>query len=415
MNNYSKLLRPFFLKESSKLGDRVLYSVDLNTSVNEGGLPQDSFKFTICANFLKLYLKKFPKSRFIILSHNGRPETGNAECISLLKHAEILSKHGLEVIFCNETPYGQRTIDMIKSLKSGQALLLENTRFNRKWELNRNFAEQQIHPITQLLVKYTDAFISDSYPLVHRESASGRAFFGLTPAYFGFYMQEEIIKTEKLFEDMKKAGKICFCIGGSKLKIKYNNKLLSSFPQMDLFTAGIPGQAAIIAKDKDLNEKNRELITSSKNVKNVEITKRLYAKFGEDRINHPIDFFLKHNDTIEYSKLDGLADKKGFIVDIGPQTVEKYTNSFNEGSINILAGPPGMGDKGFSYGTKGLIYGSKNLMIFGGHGSASLPTGWEWEELSKIVDHSVAGGAKLAHLSGYKLPIFEVVINNLLK
>ncbi len=190
---------------------------------------------------------------------------------------------------------------------------------------------------------------------------------------------------------------------------------MSSFPQMNLFAAGIPGQAIIFAKGLDLNKKNKEVITNGKNLKNIEIAKKLCEKFGKERIHHPIDFFLKHDNTIEYSKLDGLANKKGFIVDIGPQTVEKFTNSFNEGGINILAGPPGMGDKGFSYGTKGLIYGSKNLIVFGGHGSASLPTGWEWEELNKIVDYSVAGGAKLAHLSGHKLPVFEAIINNLLE
>lgn len=414
---YSESLNESFLSDSAGLDGPVICRFDLNTAVNGKGFPEDSPKFRNCAETLQTYKKKFPEAKWILLTHQGRK--GGKECISTLMHARILQNYGLDVNFSNEAPYGERVKREVKKLEAGGVLLLENTRYPKLWEwekgLRGEYKKQLEHPITDALADVADYYINDAYETAHRGDAS---MVGLAlrfrkdegkKAYLGYHIKEEIKKLERLKEKINCAKGVSLYAGGSKFKLQYHGELMKQFPQMRLYTGGIPGQAAAIASGYKLNEENEEFIRSEFE-KNIEKAKKLIDEYGEHRIFHPIDWFLKDSSgQLRSESIEDIPNAEGIIRDIGPKTVAKYTKSSSD--INLLTGPPGMSDEGYSFGTHGLLYGLQMqeafLWVLGGHGATALPKGRELEEMTETINYMAAGGAALTHLTGQKMPLFD--------
>lgn len=421
MREYSRLLKnEFFPEREAELTGPVLCRFDLNTAVNGKGFPEDSPKFYNCVQTIREYHEKFPTAKWILLTHQGRKE--GKEGISTLMHAEILQEYGLNVRFCNEAPYGERVKKEVEDLNPGEVLLLENTRAPTLWEwekgLRGKYEEQVTHPITKTLVQIADYYINDAYEAAHRGDTSLTGLFlrfkreDGKKAFLGKHMEREIKKIERLKNKIDQAKDISLYAGGSKFKLKYHETLMETFPKMRLYTGGIPGQATAIAAGYSLGEKNESFIRN-KFGKNIEKAKKLLDKFGEHRIFHPIDWYVEDPaGNLLSVEINKMGDGKEIIRDIGPKTVGKYTNSAAE--INILAGPPGMADEGYHFGTHGLLYGLQmqeaHLWVLGGHGATALPGGRELEQMKERIEYMSAGGAALTHISEQTMPLFEVII-----
>ncbi|NIQ06030.1 MAG: phosphoglycerate kinase [Candidatus Korarchaeota archaeon] len=421
MKKYSQLLQDYFLPDAVELTGPVICRFDMNTAVNGKGFPEDSPKFYNCAHTLKKYTKKFPEAKWVVLTHQGRK--GGKECVSTLMHAEILRNYGLNVRFCNEAPYGDRVQNEAKALQPGGVLLLENTRFPNLWEwekgLRGNYEKQMNHPITKTLAEVADCYINDAYETAHRGDASvtGLALYFHKEegkkAYLGDHVKTEVSKIERLKKRINCCSGVSLYAGGAKFKLKYHGELMKRFPQMRLYTGGIPGQATAIAAGYHLNEENESIIKNNFN-KNIEKAKKLLDEYGEHRILHPIDWFVEtKTGKLKSVNLDEIPNAEGIIRDIGPKTVAKYTRASSD--VNLLAGPPGMSDEGYSFGTHGLLYGLQmqgdHLWVLGGHGATALPKGRELEEMKERIEYMSAGGAALTHLSCQKMPLFDVLID----
>lgn len=422
MKKYSRsLLEDWFLSDSDELVGPVICRFDLNTAVNGRGFPEDSPKFSSCAQTIKEYQQEYPEAKWIILTHQGRK--GGKECVSTLMHAEILQKYGLNVRFCNETPYGERVEKEVENMSTGEVLLLENTRYPNLWEWEKGlrgvYKKQINHPITEHLASIADYYINDAYETSHRGDSS---ITGLAlrfhrdegkKAFIGNHIKREISKIEKLKEEINCSKDVSLYVGGSKFKLKYHGELMRQFPQMRLYTGGIPGQATAIASGYSLNSENENFIQGN-HEKNIQKAKELFEKYGEDRVFHPIDWFIEdESGNMKSVDINEVPNKKGIIRDIGPKTVAKYTNSSSD--INLLTGPPGMSDEGYSFGTHGLLYGLQIqedlLWVLGGHGASSLPKGRELEQMKAKIEYMPAGGAALTHLAGREMPLFEVMLD----
>lgn len=414
---YSKTLDGKFLSDSADLKGPVICRFDLNTAVNGKGFPEDSPKFWNCAKTLQTYKKEFPQAKWILLTHQGRK--GGKECVSTLMHAQILQNYGLDVKFSNEAPYGKRVKKEVSKLEPGNVLLLENTRYPKLWEwekgLRGEYKKQLEHPITDVLADVADYYVNDAYETAHRGDASnvGLALRFLKDekkeAYLGYHVKEEVKKLERLREKISCAKGVSLYAGGSKFKLQYHGELMKQFPQMRLYTGGIPGQAAAIAYGYKLNDENEEFIRKEFG-KNIEKAKKLIDNYGKHRIFHPIDWFIEESSgQLKSVSIEDISDAEGIIRDIGPKTVAKYTKSSSD--INLLTGPPGMSDEGYSFGTHGLLYGLQmqedHLWVLGGHGATALPKGRELEEMKETIHYMAAGGAALTHLTEQKMPLLD--------
>ncbi|RME54866.1 phosphoglycerate kinase, partial [Candidatus Woesearchaeota archaeon] len=99
----------------------VLLRIDVNASL-KNGKPEMNEKFVRHAKTIKELLRK--KAKVVILAHQSRP--GREDFTSLKSHARLLSKL-VKVKFVDDV-FGNKAVEKIKSLKPGEALMLENVR-----------------------------------------------------------------------------------------------------------------------------------------------------------------------------------------------------------------------------------------------------------------------------------------------
>jgi len=109
-----------------------------------------------------------------------------------------------------------------------------------------------------------------------------------------------------------------------------------------------------------------------------------------------------------------LIIKKGQILDIGPKTIELYSNIISKSKTFIWNGPMGMIErKEYQRGTLGLVKALKKAKCFsvvGGGETTSLILSKNLQ--SNVSFLSIGGGAMLEYLSGKKLPGLEALKNN---
>jgi len=113
---------------------------------------------------------------------------------------------------------------MVDSLKNGEILLLENTRFHK--EETSEIAEER-EKMAKELAKYGDVYVNDAFGTAHRAHASTETVAHYLPAVAGFLMEKELeFLEEKVVK--KPAKPFVAIIGGAKVssKIAVIEKLL---------------------------------------------------------------------------------------------------------------------------------------------------------------------------------------------
>ena len=189
-------------------GKRVLLRADLNVPMADGK-PMDDFRIARQAPTIRELAEK--GARVIVLSHFGRPKGKVVPSMSLAPVVGPLAEAiGRPVAFAPDC-VGPETEKAVKSLKDGQVLLLENTRFHPGEEKNDPaFAHQ--------LAALGDIFVNDAFSAAHRAHASTAGIAQLLPAYAGRAMEEELRHLEKALNNPEHP--LMAVVGGAKVSSK---------------------------------------------------------------------------------------------------------------------------------------------------------------------------------------------------
>src|SRR5207253_7155889 len=106
---------------------------------------------------------------------------------------------------------GVGTEDVVKWVRSGEALLLENLRFHAEEEKNDpGFAAA--------LASYADVYVNDAFGTAHRAHASTVGIAKLLPAYAGLLMEKEIKALSNLLDNPERP--FAAVVGGAKVSDK---------------------------------------------------------------------------------------------------------------------------------------------------------------------------------------------------
>ena len=112
---------------------------------------------------------------------------------------------------------------------------------------------------------------------------------------------------------------------------------------------------------------------------------------------------------VDYSK--DRKEKKSRILDIGPETIENYSNIIAGAKTIIWGGPLGYyEDKRFakgSYAVAKAIAKSRAFSVVGGGETSAIVTNLKLNNRINLV--STGGGAMLDFLSGKKMPAIEAL------
>ena len=382
-------------------GKRVFIRVDFNVPIDEHGKVGDDQRIRASLPTVKYALDK--KAKVILASHLGRPKgkPEDKKKYTLLPVAERLQQLlDQDVIFADDC-VGDGVKKLVRELKDGQVLLLENLRFHPEEEGNGEaFAKD--------LASIADVWVNDAFGTAHRAHAStaGMAKFVKEKAA-GFLIQKEV---EYLGGALTRPAKpFVALLGGAKVsdKIKVLDNLLT---KADAICIG--GAMAFTFLKADGVKVGKSKVEEDK----IDLARSILEKAKAKGVDFllPVDHVcaLEAKETAKREVVNDRAIPDDLIgLDIGPKTLDRYRQRVLSAKTVFWNGPMGLFEqKPWAEGTFGVARAmaeSAAVTIVGGGDSAAAVE--EAGLVSKMKHVSTGGGASLEFVEGRELPGIKVL------
>jgi phosphoglycerate kinase len=375
-------------------GSRLFVRVDFNVPIY-GGKVGDDLRLREALPTIRYALER--NAVVILASHLGRPKGQADPRYSLAPVAERLGELLEKPVRFLSTCVGPEVENAVAAARPGDLLLLENLRFHPEEEANDpRFAKK--------LGKLAPLYVNDAFGSAHRAHASThgitrhveRAAAGLLLEKELRYLGEALDRPERPFVAV---------LGGAKIsgKIEVIENLL---PKVDHLLIGgammftfLRVRGARIGKSVCEEDK-------------LALAEDLLARAGpsgRSPILLPIDAVaarsLEDEASAHVVAADQIPDDE-IGVDIGPETVQRFSEILGESKTIVWNGPLGVFEKdGFASGTIAVaraVAASGAVSIVGGGDSAAAVVKAGVAE--RITHVSTGGGASLEFLAGRTLP-----------
>ncbi|MGX7098574.1 phosphoglycerate kinase [Globicatella sanguinis] len=381
-------------------GKTVLVRVDFNVPMKDGVITDDN-RIVAALDTIKYLINN--QAKVVLFSHLGKVKTEEDKAGKSLKPAadrlaELLEQ---EVKFSPVTR-GAELEEAVKSLKEGEVLVVENTRFE---DIDGKKESGNDAELGKYWASLGDLFVNDAFGTAHRAHASNVGIASHLESAAGYLMEKEVKFLGEAVDNPVRP--FVAILGGAKVsdKIKVIENLLDKADKVII--GGGMAYTFLKAQGKEVGNSLLEL-------DRVELAKELLAKAG-DKIALPVDVvvaddFSNDANTKVVSIDDIPADWEG--LDCGPKSVEFYTEILKDAKTVVWNGPMGVFEMpNFAKGTIGVCEAIANLedatTIVGGGDSAAavLQLGYE----DKFSHISTGGGASLTYLEGAVLPGVEAI------
>ena len=426
--NYNKKT----IEDIDLAGKKVLVRCDFNVPLKDGVITSDK-RIVEALPTIKYLLGKGCK--VILCSHMGKPHNVLTEGFGLTKKekkkvealpveeqaaakAELLAKAGKDRTKLSLKPVADRLNEYldgkvafatdiigedakakIAAMNAGEAVLIENVRFDAREEKNdAEFAKE--------LASLAEVYVNDAFGTAHRAHATTAGVADYLPAVCGYLIQKEIGVMGKALENP--ARPFVAILGGAKVSDKLNviNNLLTKVDT--LIIGGGMAYTFLAAKGYSIG-------TSLFDAEKVDYCKEMMAKAEEAGVKLllPIDTVIAADfpnpidaeiavETVPSNEIP--ADKMG--LDIGENTRALFADAVKSAKTVVWNGPMGVFEnptlaKGTIAVAEALAE-SEAITIVGGGDSAAA-----CEQLGfadRITHISTGGGASLEFLEGKELP-----------
>jgi len=395
--------RKLSIKDLDLNHQKALIRVDFNVPLEHGSIKDDT---RIRAALPTIQYALDQGAAVILLSHLGRPEGFKVAKDSLAPCARRLEELLGRPVKMAHDCIGSEVEEMVKKLKPGQVLLLENLRFHKGEE----HPNQEPH-FAEALARLGDLYIDDAFGCAHRAHASivNLAHFFPGKAAMGFLMEKEIKYLGNKLKDP--ARPFIAILGGAKISTKFK-VIQALMKQADVLLIGgamaytffaaqhIPMGSSLVEKD---------FIQVAQEILEIGSQSRC-------RLVLPIDLVVTqqikpHADFQVIQVRDGISQGwEG--VDIGPKTIHLYQQELQQAKTVFWNGPLGVFEcPPFNKGTQAIAetlsqLSSATTIVGGGDSVAAI----EAAGLSDRMSHlSTGGGASLEYIEFGKLPGVEAL------
>ena len=377
-------------------GKVALVRVDVNVPV-EAGRVTDATRIERIAPTVRDIIDRGGKP--VLLAHFDRPKGKVVPEMSLAQiRGEMERILGIPVRFAEDC-VGDPASIAIGNLGTGEALLLENTRFHAGEEKNDpDFAAS--------LAALGDVYINDAFSAAHRAHASTEALARLLPAAAGRLMEAELKALEAALGEPERP--VVAVVGGAKVSTKLDllgnlvrkvNTLVIGGGMANTFLAAQGIDVGKSLAEHDMTETARDIMAKAEEV--------------ACEIVLPVDIvcateFAANADNVTVPANACPPDR--MILDAGPQSVIKITTVFEVAKTLIWNGPLGAFEiEPFDAATNAAarkaaeLTGEGKLISVAGGGDtvAALNKAGAADDFSYI---STAGGAFLEWMEGKELP-----------
>ena len=388
-----------FLQNLDFEGKNVFVRVDFNVPLDEEGNIRDDTRIKAALPTINYLLEQ--KAKVIIASHLGRPKGKFIPEFSLKPVVKRLSELIPQEVILAPDVIGDKVIKLKKELKENQVLLLENLRFHQEETANDS-------TFAQLLAQEVDYYVNDAFGACHRAHASVVAITQyVKKSAAGFLVKKEIDYLSKAVHSPQKP--YTAILGGVKVsdKIPVIENLLKKADA--ILIGGAMAYTFFKAQGFDVG---RSLVEEDK----IDLARLLLKRAQEEKVN-----FLLPSDHIVAAGADPGAEPKTVDsfplppdlmgLDIGPKTVEKYSDILARARTIFWNGPMGVFEiDTFSQGTNKIaeaVANSEALSIVGGGDSVAAV--YKSGVSDKISHISTGGGASLEFIANETLPGIEAL------
>ncbi len=376
------------IKDLDLKGKTAFIRVDFNVPLTEDGKKITSDK-RIRASLPTLQYALEHSAGLVLASHLGRPKGKRNPRMSLAPVAARLTELLGRPVTLAPDCIGPE-IAALKP-KPGEILLLENLRFHPEEEANDpEFSHQ--------LASLADLYVNDAFGSAHRAHSSTVGMVAFLPfAAAGLLMEKEL---EWLGRAIKHPERPCVALlGGAKVsdKIEVIENLIGVVDT--LLIGGAMAYTFLRAQNK---RTGRSLVEEDK----IQLARQLLDKASSKLVlpqDHVVVREIKPGAAHQVVREIG-ADQ--IAVDIGPETVEKYSHIISSAKTIIWNGPMGIFetppfDKGTVALAKVVADSGAVSVVGGGDSEKALKTAGVSDRITHV---STGGGASLEFLAGVELP-----------
>lgn len=390
------------LRDLDFAGKRVLVRCDFNVPMEDGKITDDT-RITSSLPTINYLLDKGAK--VILMSHLGRPKGEPNKKYTLkpvaIRLGELLNK---DVIFAEDDNVVSDIVKkQVESMKTGDVLLLENTRFRKEEEKNgEEFAKD--------LASLGELFINDAFGTSHRAHASNVGISTYLPSAVGFLVEKEITIMGKAIAEPERP--FVAILGGAKVsdKIGVIENLIKIVDT--IIVGGGMAYTFLKAQGYDIG---KSLLEEDK----ILLAKELLQKAIDNKVALilPVDVVVakefKNDTEFKTVNIDNIPeDMMG--LDIGEESIKLFSKEIKNAKTIVWNGPMGVFEmENFAKGTDAIAKAMaecEGITIVGGGDSASAVEKSGYGE--KMTHISTGGGASLELLEGKILPGIDAISNN---
>jgi phosphoglycerate kinase len=388
-----------FIDQINIKGKRVLFRFDFNVPLDSSLNITDDIRIRAVLPTINYALDEGAK--IIIMSHLGRPKGKVTPEFSLAPVAKRLSRLLDKEVHMAGDCIGAAVEEMVKELKPGCVLLLENLRFHAEEEANDpGFAQE--------LAKFADVYIDDAFGNAHRRHASN---VGITKFVkdcgAGFLIKKELNYLIKAVDNPIRP--FVAIAGGSKVSGKLQ-ALLHLINKVDKLIIG-GGMAFTFLKALG-HEVGKSLVEDDLLGTARDLMDR--AKVLKVKFYLPVDCVIAEAKSAEAeTKIVPVQEinPHWMGLDIGPATITLFTEALSNAKTIVWNGPMGVFEiDAFSRGTTALTHSLVNsyatTIVGGGDTDVAINRTGESDRITYI---STGGGASLELLGGKTLPAIEAL------
>lgn len=372
------------LKNIKVENKKVLVRVDYNVPI-KNGLVLDNNRIIQSLETINYLIEH--NAKIILMSHMGKVKKVEDKMLNTLKPVKIeLEKILNKKIYFAEELKGKALESQINSLKPGEILLMENTRY---MDIPDNLESSCDEELSKYWASLGDVFILDAFGSCHRNHASTYGISKYLPHAVGFLIERELKELDKIKKEKK-----TFILGGSKVSDKIGiiknlmdntDKFLIGGAMCATFLTanGNPVGSTFVETDK---------ITECKNL----------LKTG--KIIIPIDYVTENG----VKELNDIFNDE-HILDIGPKTIELFKNNIDINTLIVLNGTLGKYEEdAYQNGTKEIFnYLKENIVktvVLGGDTSSAAK---KYNFNASYI--STGGGASLEYLEGKEFETLKIM------
>ena len=377
------------IKDLALKGERVFIRVDFNVPLKNGTIGDDT-RIKACLPTIQYALGQ--GATVVLASHLGRPKGRVNPEMSLRPIADRLAELlGKPIVFAADC------VGDAARGATGDLVLLENLRFHPEEEKNdAAFARE--------LASLATRYVNDAFGAAHRAHASVEAITHRfeRPAA-GLLMEKELQYLGHALE--KPERPFVVILGGAKVsdKIDVIRNMLGKVDRLIIGGAmaytffksrGVPTGKSLVEKDKIGEAKAIEADAKTRGVALLLPTDHVVAAKLDASAAHEV---LAVGDA-------AIGDRMG--LDIGPATIQAYTEAIGDAKTVVWNGPMGVFEiDAFATGTNAVAQAvaavTGTTIIGGGDSIAAVKKAGIADRITHI---STGGGASLEFLGGQTLP-----------